>query len=227
MRYLYETHMHTSESSKCATSTAIEQVRAYKKMGYAGIIVTDHFINGYTNCPPSLSWEQKMRHCVKGYEAAKLEGDKCDLDVFLGFEYCTAKGHEFLTYGLDLEFLIKHKDIDKMELEDYCTLVRKNGGYTAWAHPYRNRPWSPKDRPKVPFCLDGVEVFNSSESDANNKMAEVFAKKNKLVRQAGSDSHNAGYRISFAGIQLENRAKSIFDIIDALKTEKATLFFPL
>ena len=47
-RYLYETHMHTSEASACAGSTGAQMARAYKEAGYTGIIVTDHFFYGNT-----------------------------------------------------------------------------------------------------------------------------------------------------------------------------------
>ena len=33
-RYLYETHMHTSEASACAGSTGAQMARAYKEAGY-------------------------------------------------------------------------------------------------------------------------------------------------------------------------------------------------
>ena len=32
-RYLYETHMHTSEASACAGSTDAQMARAYKEAG--------------------------------------------------------------------------------------------------------------------------------------------------------------------------------------------------
>ena len=35
-RYLYETHMHTSEASACAGSTGAQMARAYKEAGYTG-----------------------------------------------------------------------------------------------------------------------------------------------------------------------------------------------
>jgi len=54
MEFLYETHMHTSEVSACAVISAEQQVAAYKKRGYCGIISTDHFINGYSTCPKEL-----------------------------------------------------------------------------------------------------------------------------------------------------------------------------
>ena len=46
--FLYETHLHTSEASACANVSGREQARIYRKAGYAGIIVTDHFFNGNT-----------------------------------------------------------------------------------------------------------------------------------------------------------------------------------
>ena len=49
-RYLYETHMHTKESSACAHNTGAEMARAYKEAGYTGIIITDHFFYADTGC---------------------------------------------------------------------------------------------------------------------------------------------------------------------------------
>ena len=101
MSFKYETHMHTSEVSACAVSPAAEQVRAYSARGYAGVIVTDHFINGFSTCPGKLPWDKKMKHIVSGYELAKKAGDKYGMDVFLGWEF-TIRGSDFLTYGLAL-----------------------------------------------------------------------------------------------------------------------------
>ena len=135
--YLYETHMHTSEVSACANSTAVEQVCAYHNRGYAGIIVTDHFINGYSTCPTNLPWAQKMEHIVSGYESAKTAGEHCGLAVFLGWEF-RIRGADFLTYGLDLDFLLAHPGLDQLEIEAYSALVRASGGYLAQAHPFRD-----------------------------------------------------------------------------------------
>lgn len=40
-RYLYETHMHTSEASACAGSTGTQMARAYKAAG-----LHRHYCNG-------------------------------------------------------------------------------------------------------------------------------------------------------------------------------------
>ena len=221
MEYLYETHLHTSEISACAVNTAAQQVAAYKRKKYTGIIVTDHFINGYSTCPKNVSWEQKMRYFASGYEEAKKAGDKIGLDVFFGWEF-TIKGADFLTYGLDLDFLIAHPRLDIMCIEDYSALVRKCGGYLAQAHPYRDAYYIEHNYPVHPHLIDGVEVYNSYDSEAVNSRAYAFAFENDLPMQSGTDSHGRIDR-NFRGIILKERAETIHDIINAIKAKKVKL----
>lgn len=212
--FLYETHMHTSEVSACAVSTAAQQVRYYKENGYAGIIVTNHFINGYNTIPPELSWEKKMRFFARGYDAAKIAGADYDLDVFFGWEF-TIEGLDFLTYALDLDFLISNPNLNMLDIEDYSLLVRENGGFLAQAHPFRSAWYMSRSGPVAPHLIDAVEVYNSMDPAKSNAAALSFAKKHNLPIQAGSDSHSAPTR-ELSGIKLRNRASSINDIIDAI-----------
>jgi len=228
MEYLYETHMHTSEVSGCADSSAEQQVIAYKKRGYTGIIITDHFINGFTSIPKRASWEETMRDVASGYREAKRAGDKCGLDVFFGWEY-TIRGADFLTYGLDLDFLISHPGLDKLIIEKYSAIVRENGGYLAQAHPYRSEYYIEHNYPTAPHLLDGVEVFNSMDYEQSNEKALAFAEKHGLAMQAGTDSHNTGNRrhrggtVHYSGVALKKRAQTIHDLIDAIKTKNIRL----
>ena len=221
--YLYETHMHTMEGSGCGRNTAVEQVYAYKKRGYQGIIITDHFINGYSTCPKQsrLSWERKMEYVVSGYLAAKSEGDLIGLDVFFGWEY-TVRGSDFLTYGLDWDFLMANPNLHKLEVPAYSEIVRNNGGFLAQAHPFRDQPYIEYKYPVKPKYLDAVEVFNASDTPQTNDKARNFAKENNLPFIAGSDSHSVNIKF-YSGIILEQRAKSIHDIIEAIKTRKVKL----
>ena len=223
MKYLYETHVHTSESSRCGQNSAAAQVRTYKKRGYTGIIITDHFVHGCWRYLP-LPWEVKMKHVAAGYRAAKKEGIKCDLDVFFGWEF-TVDGNDFLTYGLDIDFLLGHPNLDKLSLPEYSHLVRGVGGYIAQAHPYRNRANKGNKLPVDPKFLDGIEVYNAldarSANNANGK-ALAFAKAHNLPMQAGSDSHGVDIPI-VSGIKLGKRAENIFDIIEAIKVKKVEL----
>jgi len=226
MEYWYETHVHTSESSKCGQNTAASQVRAYKRRGYTGIIITDHFVHGWWRRLP-FSWKTKMRHVASGYEAAKKEGIKCGLDIFFGWEF-TINNSDFLTYGLDLNFLLKHPNLETLSLPEYSNLIRRSGGYLAQAHPYRDRANNGNILPAEPKFLDGLEVYNALDArSANNanKKAFAFAKKHNLPIQAGSDSHGVNIPI-VSGIKLSKRADSIFDIIEAIKTRKVELILP-
>ena len=217
MEYLYETHMHTSESSNCAQNTAFEQVMVYKKRGYTGIIVTDHFIHGVWKKLP-LPWKMKVNHFAAGYEAAKKAGHELGLDVFLGWEFAYY-GSDFLTYGLDMQFLLDNPNIDKLSIEEYSAIVRKSGGYIAQAHPYRNRSYIKNKFPVSPHLLDGVETFNALDSIATNTKAYKFAEEHNLPTQAGSDSHTAILKIA-SGIKLKKKAETIFDIIKAIKSHE-------
>jgi len=213
--------MHTAEVSACAVKFAAQQVAAYKDRGYTGIIITDHFVNGYSTCPKDLPWEKRMRHIVSGYEEAKKTGDKLDLDVFLGWEF-TVRGSDFLTYGLDLEFLLANPNVDKLSIEAYSALVRRNGGFLAQAHPYRDEYYIEHRYPVSPCLIDAVEVFNVMDRDEVNDKAFGFAYKNNLPMQAGTDSHGRSSPF-YSGIILEKRAESIFDIIDAIKAREAKI----
>ena len=213
--------MHTSEASACAVNTAEEQVYSYKQRGYTGIIITDHFVNGYTTCPPELPWEKKMQHFVTGYNNAKKAGDECGLDVFLGWEY-SIRGSDFLTYGLGMDFLLANPDFDKLEIGKYSALVRKNGGYIAQAHPYREAWYVHNQYPVASHLLDGIEVYNPMDSEHSNSQACLFAERNDLPMQAGSDSHSIN-SLHYTGIKLSKKAEDIFDIIEAIKSGDAVV----
>jgi len=221
MGFLYETHMHTSEISGCASCTAAQQVSVYKSNGYTGVIITDHFINGFSSRPNTLPWDKKMKHFITGYLQAKKAGDKQGLDVFLGWEF-TIRGADFLTYGLGLDFLQANPGFDKLGFEEYSALIRKSGGYLAQAHPYRNAYYIEHNYPVAPHLIDGVEVHNAVDNEIANAKSYAFAEEHNLPMQAGTDSHRVG-GYNYSGIVLSKKAESIHDIIKAIKAGDARL----
>ena len=44
--YRYETHLHTYPVSKCAHKGVREALLFYKVLGYDGVFITNHFIDG-------------------------------------------------------------------------------------------------------------------------------------------------------------------------------------
>lgn len=161
-RYLYETHMHTSEASACAGSTGAQMARAYKEAGYTGIIVTDHFFYGNTSVDRSLPWEEWVRRFCLGYEHAKAEGERIGLSVFFGWEACY-EGTEFLVYGLDQAWLLAHPQIKDASIEEQYALVHEGGGIISHAHPFREEDYIPEIR-LFPEYVDAVEGVNAMHS---------------------------------------------------------------
>jgi predicted metal-dependent phosphoesterase TrpH len=217
----YELHMHTSPSSACAGSTPEDMVDAYFTQGYAGVVVTDHFVNGSSGCPRHLSWPDKMRFMLSGYEAAKKRGDQVGLDVFCGWEY-SHRGLDFLTYGLGIDFLLKHTDLERLTAEEYCKTVRAAGGFVAQAHPYRKGRWIENPGPIDPGLMDAVEVHNGGMDSRTNRCARQWARRHGIPMMAGTDSHYAPLSKP-SGVALTQRASSIYDIIAAIRSGKVTL----
>ena len=115
--FRYDTHVHTSEGSKCARTSGRQAAEAYHARGYDGIIITDHFFNGNSTVPRDLPWRERVELFTAGYRAAKAYGDQVGLQVFFAWED-SSEGNDFLTYGLDENWLADHPFIDRLPLVD-------------------------------------------------------------------------------------------------------------
>lgn len=212
--YLYEPHLHTAEVSRCASNPAAAQAAFYKNAGFDGMIVTDHFLGGNTTVPSHLPWEERVELFCRGYELAKIEGEKLGLDVFFGWEY-SYMGIDFLTYGLDKKWLLKHPDIDKLFINNYLDLVRGDGAYVVHAHPFREEVYIPVIQ-LMPRKVDAVEILNANRSDFENKLAADYATAYGLTVFAGSDNHR-GSQSRLCGIGINKRPSNIEDFINSIK----------
>ncbi len=218
--YLYETHLHTSEASACSIRTGAEHVRVYKEAGYSGIIVTDHFFNGNTAIPRDLPWENRVELFCKGYENAKLEGDRIGLSVFFGWE-ANYRGTEFLIYGLDKEWIKNHPEMMNWSVEEQYHHIHEAGGYVVHAHPFRIREYIRKIR-LYPEHVDAVEVYNSGNGNIEfDKKAVAYAKEHDLPGLSGTDAH--GFDKGLNGMGFKKSLNSIEDFIEAVKAEDYSL----
>lgn len=219
--YLYETHLHTSESSKCASSTGAEMARACKEAGYTGIIVTDHNWYGNNCIDRFLPWDQWVEEFCKGYEHAKKWGDRNDLQVFFGYE-ANYRGTEFLIYGVDKQWMREHPQIKDATIEEQYRLIHEAKGLVIQAHPFRKEDYIPE------ICLfpewsDGAEGINATHSCHLSKshnqpewddMAIRYCKENGLPMTAGSDVHTTG--IFGGGVAFRRKLASIQDYCHAI-----------
>lgn len=189
--YLYEMHLHTNVASKCGGITPEEVVRLYKAMGYAGVFVTEHFLNGNSSVDRSLPWEEKIRRYADGYEQVKAaaEADGGGLDVFFGVEYHMGNAAEALLYGVTPEWLTAHEEIMAMGPRQVLDFFRSEGILVYQAHPFRLRAYVPYIT-LFPQSVDGIEVFNINNDEHANRMAEAYAKEYGFRTICGSDLHN-------------------------------------
>ena len=223
--FLYETHMHTSESSACARSTGKEMARAAKDRGYTGIIITDHSWYGNNAIDSSLPWKEWVEQFCRGYENAKEEGDRIGLDVFFGYE-SGYHGTEFLVFGVDKAWLIAHPEIkDATVRQQYC-LIHEAKGLVIQAHPFRVADYIEQFR-QFPEDVDGVEGINGAHSSplsvSHNhpefdRQAIAYAKENHLPLTAGSDIHRK--ELFGCGMAFQRRLGSIEDFCQAVREKE-------
>ena len=78
--YKYETHMHTSPVSRCAKATVRESLEFYKSMGYDGVFITNHFLDGNIDIDSNLPYEDRINFYFSDYEDPyEAYYDACDL----------------------------------------------------------------------------------------------------------------------------------------------------
>ncbi len=221
MSYIYETHCHTSESSRCGKTDAVTYARYFKSLGYSGFFVTDHFWGNPSLAPMSedWTWKQKVDRFCLGYEKAKAEGDKIGINVMFAWEGGTGFTH-LLTYGLDKYWLYENPEIVGLGFKDYCDLVRGNGGIIVHAHPFRNN--HTREYTLLPDDIDAVEVINGA--NANNFRGNAYAEMLDLPKTAGSDIHDIKTERNLAGVISETPILTPLDYIEKLKRRELKLF---
>lgn len=224
MLYHYETHCHSSRCSRCAHSTPTELVRAYHAKGFAGLVLTDHFIHGNNCVDASLPWDRQMQCYYDAYLEAKEAAKDLDFDVLFGIEHAYGGGLEVLCYGIDLNFLLSNPDIPQLDLGEFSRRVRQYGGIVIHAHPYR---WAGPELELPLAHLDGIEVFNCGNPPWKNELAQELADKTDLIQTSGSDLHHIEEpKLGTAGIALPYRVQAESQLVEALKRRDHRLIFP-
>ena len=123
--FLFDTHVHTSEISPCGNITAKETVKLYKKAGYDGICITDHYRKDIFDSWDG-SWEQKLSCYLEGYHNALSYGAEIGLTVLLGAELAfSGLSNEYLLYGLTEEFLYSYSELYNYDIKTLHTLLKE------------------------------------------------------------------------------------------------------
>lgn len=220
--HLYETHLHTHPVSKCACADVSEVVNFYKELGYTGIFLTNHFLDGNINIDRELPYEEKINFYFSDYEQAKKLGEEIGLDVFFGAEL-SYKGTDFLIYGLDKEWFLSHPEIMKMSKGEELTLMANEGALIIHAHPFREAAYIDHIR-LYPKHVHGVEIINANRTEFENDMAKLYAKNYYLLPFAGSDNHRGKAQTKLAGVKLSSKIESEYDFVQRIKNGEHKIF---
>ena len=188
MSFLYETHLHTCEASKCGKLHGEEYIPYMMEKGYSGMVVTDHFFNGNTCVPADLSWKERVEIYCSGYERALKAAEGKDFNVMFGVEINFNKD-EYLLYGIDKKWLLENEGIMKMTRLELYEAVHKAGGIMIQAHPFRERDYLSDIKLAPAAAVDGIEVYNAANSANMNALGFEYCTRLDLPMTAGSDIH--------------------------------------
>ena len=215
--FKYELHTHSSPCSGGGDDIK-NHIEMLRRKGFAGMVITNHFYRGDTKIDRTLPWADFVDAYAEDYEKGKKIARLYDFDLLFGIEEHIGDGREILIYGITPDFLYRHPELKRADINEYVSLVHKEGGLVFQAHPYRDRWYIAKPTPldELPI-LDGIEVCNAGNHPEENEKAEVLAKQKGLRCIAGSDAHDAA-QAGRAGINSNIRLRTEKELVACLKS---------
>ena len=217
--YKYETHLHTFPVSRCSKSSVRESLEYYKELGYDGVFITNHFLDGNINIDKTKPYHEKLRFYFSDYEEGLKIGQELGIQVFLGVEL-SDHGTDFLVYGLDMQWFWDHPEIMEMEKTAELQLMMDSGALVIQAHPFRGR------HPIRLFhrWVHGVEVGNAHDVETN-PLALQYCRHYGLIEFAGSDNHRGPGQTVLAGVCCQEPIDSAADFVRKVKSGEAEIFY--
>ncbi|MBR2650246.1 MAG: histidinol phosphatase [Clostridia bacterium] len=222
MSYKYETHLHTAPVSKCASASVGDTLEFYKSLGYDGVFITNHFLDGNINCDKSLPYRDRIEFYFSDYEAAIALAPRIGIKVFFGTEL-SYRGTDFLVYGLDKEWYLSHPEIMEMSKTEELSLMASEGALIIQAHPYREASYIDHIR-LFPRHVHGVEVNNAKRSPLENGMARHYADSYNLIHFAGTDNHTGAASRHLCGMRFYEPILSEWDFVEKIKAGHGKIF---
>lgn len=212
--YTIDLHVHTAESNYCGRLSAWEIVKRYAEAGYQGIVITDHYNEGFFKRFLDMSWAEKVDQFLVGYRTAYTLGKRVGLDIYLGMEYRdTSCLNDYVILGLDERFLYQNPELYLAGIEEASKRFHEVGAFVDQAHPCRPGVCSLAD-PKV---LDGMEVYNGSAQWRYDRVeAKRLSTEHHLIPLSGSDTHLAE-EVGHGGLILDNTISSAKHLITEIR----------
>lgn len=220
--YRYETHCHTKPVSACGRATVKETVEFYKELGYDGLFLTNHFLDGNIGIAWNVPVKDKLDFYFSDYEEALKIGERLKIKVFLGIEMSYG-GTDFLVYGLEPKWWYDNQDIFNEKKSRQLPYMMKEGALIVHAHPFREADYIDHIR-LYPREIDAVEVVNAERTAFENRMADMYADSYGFLKTAGSDNHIGRNAKRLAGVEAEKPIVSEKDFIQKLKNKELRIF---
>ncbi len=222
--FKYDLHVHSCGASGCGRNSVCEMIKRYKEIGFTGFALTNHFLHGNTGVDRNLPWADYVREYSKYYYEALEFAKELDFDLLFGIEEGYGKGKEFLVYGITPEVLISNPKLQNRDINIWSEVVRKNGGFIAYAHPFRNRDYIPDPYAMPDISLvDGLEIYNYCNNPCDNELAVKTFKNSGKIIIAGGDLHSVNFSDTF-GIITQNRIKNTTDLAKTLKNNNFEIY---
>ena len=222
MSYLYETHTHTSPASRCGKVSVRETLEYYKRVGYSGVFITNHFVDGNIGCDRSLPYSDMINFYFADYEEGKRLESEIGISVFCGVE-SSYKGTDFLIYGLSREWYLAHPELADLKKSEMLPLLMSAGALVVQAHPFREARYIDHIR-LFPRHVQGVEVYNACRTELENNMASILADRYGLLRFSGSDNHVGEGQRTLGGMCFDSPILSEADFVTRVLSGKGTPF---
>ena len=214
--------MHTLPVSRCARYSVRENLEFYRSLGYDGIFITNHFLDGNINIDKSLPYEEKVEFYFSDYYEALKLSQEIGIKVFLGVEI-SYRGTDFLIYGLDKEWFLAHPEIMDMKKSEELPFLASHGALVIQAHPYRQDRHIDHIR-LFPHCIEGVETVNACRTELENRMADIYADAYGFVKTAGTDNHIGSRITHLAGMESDTPLTDEADFIRRIRNQEMKIF---
>ena len=195
-----ETHCHSLGGSPCATSPNGILIEDYVKMGYGGIVLTNHISRASYNCHHGETHAEKVRFFFSLIERLTEEFKPFNVKVFWGTEVSVVCDRnigyqEFTVYGITEKDMTDNKPLFTLTQEELFRFAEKRGLFMYQTHPFRDGVICGD-----PQFMHGAEAFNGHFHHYNhNDLAQEFCLNNGLIGMSGSDYHHENQPIT-AGI---------------------------
>lgn len=210
-------HVHSKGISGCSRVSCEKIIDEKMKLGYDGVILTNHCQKWYY---PEEQHAEFMEKVIAEYKLGKEYADEKGFRFYLGIEVSLHEPHyaDWLLIGVTEEFLRSSPclyALSQKELFEYC---EKWGVVMIQAHPYRQSPCDPA-------YMHGVEI-NCSKGDLDKvSLVEEFAAEHKLLVTCGTDYHFVENRFK-GGIYIPDSCEASVDIAKHIReASEVRVFF--